>query len=215
MINYVQNERAAKALLEEVGSDTSITAQADVSDETQAESLVDTTRERFGRLDIVVNNAGVIDRTPTWDTSADTWQSTLAVNTLGPWWLVKHAAEMLTAARGAVVNVSSIYGITGSPAALAYSASKAALGAVTTALAVELAPHVRVNAVAPGNTLTDLTETASDGTVSAFDEITPLRRSARASEIAEVITFLAAPAASYVTGQVIAVDGGYGIRAGV
>jgi NAD(P)-dependent dehydrogenase (short-subunit alcohol dehydrogenase family) len=111
--------------------------------------------------------------------------------------------------------VTSVYGTTGSPAALAYSASKAALVAITTALACEFAPEVRVNAVAPGNTLTDLTDTAGTATTSAFDRLTPLGRSARPEEIAEVIAFLGSPAASYVTGQTVVVDGGYSIRAGV
>jgi meso-butanediol dehydrogenase/(S,S)-butanediol dehydrogenase/diacetyl reductase len=215
VVNYVREERCARGLVQEFGPERLLAVCADVADEGQAEELVAAARERFGRLDLLVNNAGVIDRTSHWEAAPSVWEKTFAVNTLGPWWMVKHAAPLLRASGGAVVNVTSIYGVTGSPAALAYSASKAALSAMTTALAIELAPFVRVNAVAPGNTLTELTDTAGEATTSAFDALTPLGRSARSEEIAEVIAFLGSSAASYLTGQTIVVDGGYGVRAGV
>jgi 3-oxoacyl-[acyl-carrier protein] reductase len=211
VVNHVSSDVAA--LVSELG-DRAFAVRADVSDEDAVVSLVAAAQERFGGLDLVVNNAGVIDRTSHWSSAATSWTDTFAVNTMGPWWVVKHAAPTLRARGGAVVNVTSIYGVTGSPAAVSYSASKAALAAMTQALAVELAPDVRVNAVAPGNTLTELTETAAEGTTSRFDELTPLGRSAQPREIAEVIAFLGSPAASFVTGQTWVVDGGYGIRAG-
>jgi len=114
--------------------------------------------------------------------------------------------------KGAIVNVASIYGVVGSPAALSYSASKGGLIAMTTALARELAPRIRVNAVAPGNVMTDMTDGAESGTTAMFDEHTLLRRSAMPDEIARTILFLGSDDASYVTGQTLVVDGGFGIR---
>jgi NAD(P)-dependent dehydrogenase (short-subunit alcohol dehydrogenase family) len=215
IVNFAHDEARAQGLVEELGYDRAVAARADVADEQQASDLVGVAREQFGGLDLLVNNAGVIDRTSHWVAAPSVWERTFAVNTLGPWWLIKHAAPLLRVNGGAVVNVTSIYGTVGSPAALAYSASKAALAAMTVALAVELSPTVRVNAVAPGNTLTDLTNTAGEAATSAFDTLAPLGRSARVDEIAEVIAFLGSPAASYMTGQILVVDGGYSIRAGV
>ncbi len=214
VVNYVAQAQAAHRVAAELGVGRAVAVQADVSEEGGAARLVAAACERFGGLDLVVNNAGVIDRTNHWEASAQAWDRTFAVNTRGPWWVVKHAVPALRASQGAIVNITSIYGVTGSPAALAYSAAKAALSALTQAWAVELAPEIRVNAVAPGNTLTELTDTAAEGTTSRFDELTPLGRSARPREIAEVIAFLGSPAASYVTGQTWVVDGGYGIRSG-
>lgn len=213
-VNYVRDEAQARHLVEELGSDDVIALRADISDEREAAALVGAVYEQFGRMDALVNNAGVIDRTSHWSADRSSWERTFAVNTFGPWWVLKHATPLLRSGRGTVVNVSSIYGVNGSPAALAYSASKAALVAMTTALAIELAPAIRVNAVAPGNTMTELTGTADETTVSGFDTLTPLGRSARPQEIAEVIVFLTSPASSYMTGQVLVVDGGYGVRAG-
>ena len=211
VVNHVATD--VGPLVDELG-DRAFAVRADVSNEDEAAAMVAAVQERFGGLDLVVNNAGVIDRTSHWDAAAASWERTFAVNTMGPWWVVKHAAPALRARGGAVVNVTSIYGVTGSPAAVSYSASKAALAAMTQAWAIELAPDIRVNAVAPGNTLTELTGTAARGTTSRFDELTPLGRSAQPREIAEVIAFLGSPEASFVTGQTWVVDGGYGIRSG-
>ncbi|MET0133335.1 MAG: glucose 1-dehydrogenase [Kibdelosporangium sp.] len=194
-----------------IGAGRAVAVAADVAVEAGARRLVAAAVDTFGRVDLVVNNAGILLRENHWSAPAGIWADTFRTNVEGPWWVSKHAVASMRDG-GAIVNVSSIYGVTGSPAALSYSASKAALGALTTALARELAPRVRVNAVAPGNVLTDMTATAATGTTAEFDELTLLRRSAQPEEIARAILFLGCDDSSYVTGQTLVVDGGYGVR---
>lgn len=129
-------------------------------------------------------------------------------------WLTTRAVEpvMTDNGGGAIVNVSSIYGLIGSTPALSYSAAKGGLIAMTKALAKELAPAIRVNAVAPGNVLTDMTLTAGAEPIAHFEEQTPLKRSAEPEEIARAVLFLASNDASFITGEVLVVDGGYSLK---
>ena len=203
----------AREVAAAVGMDRAVAVAADISREQGAERLVAATMSAFGRLDLLVNNAGVLLRESHWTAPAESWEETLRTNVEGPWWMSKHAARAMPRdGGGAIVNVASIYGLVGSSAALSYSASKGGLIAMTTALARELAPNIRVNAVAPGNVLTDMTDEAGAGSTAMFDEQTLLRRSARPDEIARAILFLGSADASYITGQTLVVDGGYGIR---
>jgi 3-oxoacyl-[acyl-carrier protein] reductase len=207
-----RNDRA-REVATAVGMDRAVAVAADISREQGAERLVAATMSAFGRLDLLVNNAGVLLRESHWTAPEENWEKTLRTNIEGPWWMSKHAARVMSRdGGGAIVNVASIYGVVGSPAALSYSASKGGLIAMTTALARELAPDIRVNAIAPGNVLRDMTEEAGAGTTAMFDEQALLRRSARPDEIARAILFLGSADASYITGQTLVVDGGYGIR---
>ena len=181
--------------------------QADVSQEDDAKRIVATTLERFGRLDVVVNNAGTTKRVPFNDLDGaddEMWQRILSVNLMGPWYMSRAAVPALRETKGSVVNVGSVAGLIAGGSSLPYAVSKAALHHLTRTLAQALAPDVRVNAVAPG--LVDTPWTAGWESNQAIVARTPLGRAATPEDIADAVVFLAR--AQFATGQVLAVDGG-------
>ncbi|MCW3041329.1 MAG: hypothetical protein JWM31_3234 [Solirubrobacterales bacterium] len=166
--------------------------------------------EWFGRLDVLVNNAGVgwIDGVRTL--SLDHWEHSIAVNQTGVLLGMHHAAAtMVAGGGGAIVNVGSIYALKGSPSAISYAATKGALRQMTRSAAIELAPDgIRVNAVHPGFVDTPMIRGGGHRVREAVVAATPMRRVARPEEIAAAITFLASPDASFITGADLVVDGG-------
>jgi len=181
--------------------------QADVSQEDEAKQLVATALEHFGRLDVVVNNAGTTRRVPFQDLDGaddELWQRILSVNLMGPWYMSRAATPALRETKGSIVNVGSVAGLIAGGSSLPYAVSKAALHHLTRTLAQALAPDVRVNAVAPG--LVDTPWTAGWESNDAIVARTPLGRAATPDDIADAIAFLAR--AQFATGQVLAVDGG-------
>jgi NAD(P)-dependent dehydrogenase (short-subunit alcohol dehydrogenase family) len=207
-----QRDRAEQ-VARTIGTSRARVVQADVSTPAGAAQIVDEAISSFGRIDVLVNNAGILFRDDPGSRDAERWNATYDTNVLGACLLARAASKhLIESTAGSVVNVSSIYGLVGSPSAIAYSASKGAMISLTTALARELAPRVRVNAVAPGNVMTEMTETSGPESIAAFDRETLLRRSAQPHEVANAILFLASDDSSYVTGQCLVVDGGYGIR---
>jgi NAD(P)-dependent dehydrogenase (short-subunit alcohol dehydrogenase family) len=166
----------------------------------------------FGGLDILVNNAAVAARLPTVDTGGDLIDEILAVNVRAPLLLIAAVVpSMMAAGRGAIVNMSSVSGVIGTPRRTAYAASKGALDAATRSLAIELGPSgIRVNSVAPGVVDTDLwaKNKAIPGVVETIEAQTPLRRWAQPDDIADVVAFLCSDAARFITGETISVDGG-------
>jgi 3-oxoacyl-[acyl-carrier protein] reductase len=168
--------------------------------------------ERLGGLDVLVNNAGVALEQPVLETTEEAWRSTLAVNLdAAVFASIAAARAMLDRGGGAIVNVASTDGLVPEAPMVAYNASKAALLSVTRSMAVELGPYgIRVNAVAPGETATPMTddELADPRFVGAYLPQIPLRRFSTAEEQAAVILFLASDEASYVNGATLVVDGG-------
>jgi NAD(P)-dependent dehydrogenase (short-subunit alcohol dehydrogenase family) len=186
---------------------------ADVRKEEDVRRLVDRTVERFGRLDAAVNNAGTEGKPgPVVEQTADTYAATFDTNVLGTLLSMKHELRVMTAqGAGSIVNISSTYGHEGAKGASIYAGSKHAVEGMTKSAALEAAGSgVRVNAVAPGPTdtgmLTRFTGTAERK--AALQSGVPLGRIGQPEEIARAIVFLASDAASFVTGQIVAVDGG-------
>ncbi|HWL82345.1 MAG TPA: SDR family NAD(P)-dependent oxidoreductase [Roseomonas sp.] len=184
---------------------------ADVSDQQQVEALVKAAVDRFGRLDVLVNNAGLATTGPFGELTFEDWRKVMATDVDGVFLCCHAALPHLLRSRGCIVNVSSVSGIGGDWAMSAYNAAKGAVTNFTRALAMDLAAKgVRVNAVNPTFTLTDLTrDMAQDETlVAKFRERIPLGRPAEPADIADVIAFLASEDARFVTGVNLPVDGG-------
>lgn len=166
----------------------------------------------FGRLDALVNNAGTAVFKPMLETTPEEWARVLAVNLTGPFLTVQAAAPLMAeTGGGAVVNVTSISGLRASTLRVAYGTSKAALAHLTKQQAVELAGlGIRVNAVAPGPVDTAMAQAVHTAEIRAdYHDAIPLNRYGLESELAEAIYFLCSDAASYITGQILAVDGGF------
>lgn len=188
--------------------------QCDVSQQNQVQSLVDETIKTFGRLDIVVNNAGVAAMSPATDISVEEWNRVVSINLTGTFLCARTAAkQMMKRGGGKIVNIASIYGAVGDvfPAS-PYYATKGAVINLTRDLAVEWAPFkVNVNAIAPGFFPSEMTEGifADPHYLEYINKQTPLGRTGNAEDLKGAVVFLASSASDYVTGQTIFVDGGW------
>lgn len=212
-----RREEAGQALAAELrgwGAEAEF-IRADVRFEAEVRLLVEQTVQRFGRLDVAVNNAGTEGSLgEVAEQSVDNYEATFATNVLGTLLSMKHEMRAMRAhGSGSIVNLSSVAGHVGIAGASVYVASKHAVEGLTKSAALEGAPHgVRVNAVAPGPVATDMLERFVGGSEEAkagFLATVPARRAATADEIAQTVLFLAGDKARYLTGQSLVVDGGY------
>jgi pteridine reductase len=197
---------ALMADLETRRANSTLALQADLTDAERLPGLTDTAVARFGRLDALVNNASIFHATPLGGIAAAQCDEFFAVNARAPLLLAQAAAPHLKAARGAIVNITDIYAERPLPQHAAYGMSKAALRMATLALAQELGPEVRVNAVAPGNVLWSENPIKAE-TPQTLVERTALQRQGTPEDIAGAVLWLLRDA-TYVTGQTIRVDGG-------
>lgn len=212
VINYKAEKQKAEEVGKIIGSKLSLVVRADVSLEKEVKRLVDNTLHTFHRIDILVNNAGEILRPGDWTSDVDTWKKTIDINLTSMWLMIKHVAPVMQKNGGSIVNVTSVYGLLGAAPVLAYTVAKGGLITLTKSFAKELAPTIRVNAVAPSNVMTDMTKGAGPDLIDLFIKQTPLKRIAEPEEIARAILFLATDDASYITGEVLVVDGGYSLK---
>jgi NAD(P)-dependent dehydrogenase (short-subunit alcohol dehydrogenase family) len=186
--------------------------RCDVSDPEQVTAAFDAVKQRFGRLDALVNNAGIAVFKQVLDTTFEEWSRVMAVNLGGPFLCSQAAAPIMRdTGGGAIVNITSISGVRASTMRVAYGTSKAALAHLTKQQAVEFALlGIRVNAVAPGPVDTAMAKQVHTPAIRKdYHDTIPLNRYGLEDELAEAIFFLCSPRASYITGQVLAVDGGF------
>jgi NAD(P)-dependent dehydrogenase (short-subunit alcohol dehydrogenase family) len=185
---------------------------ADVSKPAEIEAAIAVVKARFGRLDALVNNAGIAIFKPILETTLDDWNRIMAVNLTGPFLMVQAAAPLMReTGGGAVVNIASISALRASTLRTAYGTSKAGLAHLTKQQAVELGSiGIRVNAVCPGPVDTAMAKAVHTPAIRKdYHDTIPLNRYGLEEELAEVIVFLCSPRASYMTGQIISVDGGF------
>lgn len=214
-INYLSSAGRAEELAEQLAQagDKAMLVKGSVLNPKEAEAAVKAAQEELGPVSILVNNAGITRDGLLARMSEEDFDTVIGTSLKGTFLMSRAVARgMMKARRGSIINISSVVGRRGNPGQANYAAAKAGLIGLTKSLARELGPRgVRVNAIAPGYVTTDMTAGLPDELKNKILENTPLGRLAAPEEIASVVVFLASPAAAYITGAVIPVDGGLGI----
>ena len=212
-----RNADLAREVAQEIGSGDPLIG--DVGDSAFCDSAIQAALDRHGRLDVLVNAAGIILRADALATTDEAWQQMLTVNVSGVFYMCRAAIRPMKAqGNGAIVNFGSIWGGVGATNVVAYCASKGAVHQITRAMALDHAEDgIRINAVCPGEVNTPMLRTGRDAPpteaeMQAIANTVPIKRLADPAEIANVVCFLASDAASYMTGAMVPVDAGYTAR---
>jgi 3-oxoacyl-[acyl-carrier protein] reductase len=215
VVNYRNDEAAARGVVDQIEANggESIAVQADVSQTTEAQALIDAAKAAFGRIDILVNNAGTTRDTLIMRMSEEEWDIVIDTNLKGTFNCIKAVTrQMMRQREGRIVNITSIAGIGGNPGQANYASAKAGIIGLTKTVAKELGSRgITCNAVAPGFVPTDLTAALPDDLIQMGIDRTPLGRLGTTEDCAAAVAFLVSPDASFITGQVLAVDGGLAI----
>ncbi|MBP9837683.1 MAG: 3-oxoacyl-[acyl-carrier-protein] reductase [Proteobacteria bacterium] len=211
-VNYSRSSEHADSLVKEIAGFGGV-AQSfcfDVADDVAVEKAVEEIIKSYGSLDILVNNAGVAIDGLLMRTKKEDWQKTLDINLTGCFNTCKSVSRyMLKAKRGRIINISSVIGESGNAGQSAYAASKSAMFGFSKSLAKELGSRgITVNVVAPGFIKTDMTAAMNENQIAELLKQIPLGKLGEADDVAELVNFLASPAAAYITGEIIAVNGG-------
>lgn len=213
VINYNKSERDAETLCEKIKKDGGecIAVKADITSSSDVEHLCDEALLYSGKIDVLVNNAGISSFSLFTDISDELWDQTFDINVKGNFYVTRRVVpNMVREKAGRIINISSVWGICGSSCEVHYSASKAAIIGMTKALAKELGPSgITVNCVAPGVIDTDMNKMLSKEDFEALCDETPLERIGKPYEIAKAVLFLASDDASFITGQVLSPNGGF------
>ncbi len=212
VVNYASNHQAAEetvAEIKEIGGEA-IAIQADISQEQQVKSLVQVILDKWERIDILVNNAGITRDGLLLRIKETDWDTVLDINLKGTFLCSKAVLKPMMRQRfGRIINITSVVGIAGNAGQTNYSAAKAGIIGFTKSLAKEVASRgITVNAIAPGYIATDMTAGLSEKVIKDLEQQIPAGRVGEPEDIAVLAAFLVSPAASYLTGQIIAVDGG-------
>lgn len=212
VINYVSDRTDVERLKKEFDEKgvESLILKADVSKADEVENLVKQTIEKFGKIDVLVNNAGITKDNLLMRMSEEEFDKVIEINLKGTYLVTKIVTKYMMKKRsGSIINLSSVVGVSGNAGQCNYSASKAGIIGFTKSVAKELASrNIRANAVAPGFIETDMTNVLSDSVKESIYNQIPLKRMGKAKEVANLIYFLGSEQSSYITGQVINIDGG-------
>jgi 3-oxoacyl-[acyl-carrier protein] reductase len=218
VINYSKSKKEAFSLADEINKDgrEKLVVKADVSKADEVKKMIQKTVTKFGRIDILVNNAGIAIPAAFLDSTEDMWDQTIGVNLKGAYLCSKEVAPiMLNQKSGKIINISSIAGMAERTAVnnTPYVVSKAGMIGLTRSLAVNLSPHINVNAICPGLIDTDMVEATftPERKKTAIQEY-PLKRMGRPEEIARAALFLASDDSDFITGEILAVAGGKAMR---
>ncbi|MBN1353644.1 MAG: 3-oxoacyl-[acyl-carrier-protein] reductase [Candidatus Omnitrophica bacterium] len=210
--NFMKSEDKALELKKEIEKNggKALTFRQDVKDYDAIKVMVEGVKSHFGRLDIIVNNAGILRDKALMLMEEQDWEDVISTNLSGAFNLIRASiVNFMKQKSGNIINITSVAGIKGMPRQVNYSASKAGIIGLTKSLAREVGPYnVRVNAIAPGYIDTDMVKDLKDGYKEELLKRIPLNRFGKSEEVARVAAFLASDEARYITGQVITIDGG-------
>lgn len=213
IINYHNSKDSALSLADKITSfgGNCIAIKADISNPSQVESMFCEAKNKYGKIDILINNAGIAKQNLFTDVSYSEWRNMFNVNMDGVFHCCQNALpDMIRRHEGKIINISSIWGIVGASCEVAYSSTKAAIIGFTKALAKEVGPSgIQVNCVAPGVIDTDMNSNLDEPSLSQLKDETPLCRLGKVEDIANTILFLVSSKSDFITGQIISPNGGF------